>query len=110
MKRQKAQEDAQERFPIGAWVKATDMPWYNGLAQDGHGGVRFIPKAGEIVAMGKLGSGMSYQVNFGGFHGFISCEGAACYQCGAENDESHLPGCVDTLLRTMPHTPGFGPD
>ena len=111
MKREGAKQErvCRERFPIGAWVTATDMPWYNGLEKDGHGGVRFTPKSGEIVAIGALGPMPMYQVKFGRSYGFISVQGAACYHCWAENDESHRPGCVELPLRRMPHTPGFFP-
>ena len=97
-------------FPIGAWVRASDMPWYTGLAHDGRGGIRYVPSLGEIIKECQLGPGQGYQVKFGECKGFISRDGAVCFHCEAPDDESHGPQCPALWLRGLPHTPGFGPE
>ena len=102
------------RFPIGAWVRdpVHDRLTNGGLVHDEHGGVRFEPPAGEVVALLDK-PWPAYKIVFGDCHNVIFADKAECRECGATDDVSHAEGCIgapDSYLRLAPHTPGFAPD
>lgn len=95
-------------FPVGAWVRDTQMQRLtNGIVRDVNGVSHFHPSGGEIVGTGKIGKTPIYRVQFADSHGVIIQDSATCYNCGCQDDASHDPFCPEPVQRQLPHEPGY---